>query len=97
MSTPSFTRQDVSIPSGSGYLRGLALPSYRGDRATGGHPTTDWSDAGDAPGRFAERFAEAGIAALAFTYRHFGDSTSQPGSSCRSADNSPTGMPSSPM
>jgi hypothetical protein len=23
---------------------------------------------------FAERFAQAGIAALAFTYRHFGDS-----------------------
>ena len=27
---------------------------------------------------FAERFAEAGIAAIAFTYRHFGDSTGQP-------------------
>ena len=27
---------------------------------------------------FAERFAQAGIAALAFTYRHFGDSTGQP-------------------
>lgn len=27
---------------------------------------------------FAERFAEAGIAALAFTYRHFGDSTGEP-------------------
>lgn len=27
---------------------------------------------------FAERFARAGIAALAFTYRHFGDSTGQP-------------------
>ena len=27
---------------------------------------------------FAERFAEAGIAALAFTYRHFGDSGGQP-------------------
>jgi uncharacterized protein len=27
---------------------------------------------------FAERFAHAGIAALAFTYRHFGDSTGQP-------------------
>jgi dienelactone hydrolase len=27
---------------------------------------------------FAERFAEAGIAAMAFTYRHFGDSTGQP-------------------
>ena len=27
---------------------------------------------------FAERFAQAGIAALAFTYRHFGDSAGQP-------------------
>ena len=27
---------------------------------------------------YAERFAEAGIAALAFTYRHFGDSSGQP-------------------
>lgn len=27
---------------------------------------------------FAERFAQAGIAALAFTYRYFGDSTGQP-------------------
>ncbi|MCZ8381128.1 alpha/beta fold hydrolase [Mycobacterium sp. CPCC 205372] len=27
---------------------------------------------------FAERFARAGIAAVAFTYRHFGDSTGQP-------------------
>lgn len=27
---------------------------------------------------FAERFAQAGIAALAFTYRHFGDSTGEP-------------------
>ena len=27
---------------------------------------------------FAERFARAGIAAMAFTYRHFGDSTGQP-------------------
>jgi uncharacterized protein len=27
---------------------------------------------------YAERFAQAGIAALAFTYRHFGDSTGQP-------------------
>ena len=29
-------------------------------------------------GAFGERFAEAGIAALAFTYRHFGDSGGQP-------------------
>lgn len=27
---------------------------------------------------FAERFAQAGVAALAFTYRHFGDSAGQP-------------------
>lgn len=27
---------------------------------------------------FAQRFAQAGIAAMAFTYRHFGDSTGQP-------------------
>jgi len=27
---------------------------------------------------FAERFAQAGVAAIAFTYRHFGDSTGEP-------------------
>lgn len=27
---------------------------------------------------FAQRFAQAGVAAMAFTYRHFGDSTGQP-------------------
>ena len=45
---------------------------------------------------FAERFAAAGIAALAFTYRHFGDSGGHPVSSCRSDGNSPTGTPPSP-
>ncbi|HRD10766.1 MAG TPA: alpha/beta fold hydrolase [Mycobacterium sp.] len=79
MSTPSFTRQDVSIPSGADTCAGwLYLPTgvTKPPVVILGHGLGATREMRlDA---FAERFAEAGIAALAFTYRHFGDSTGEP-------------------
>lgn len=79
MSAPSFTRQDVSIPSGADTCAGwLYLPTgvTKPPVVILGHGLGATREMRlDA---FAERFAEAGIAALAFTYRHFGDSTGEP-------------------
>jgi uncharacterized protein len=75
----SFTRHDVSFASGDDTCRAwLYLPA--GVSAPPvvilGHGLGGTREMRlDA---FAERFAAAGIAALAFTYRHFGDSTGQP-------------------
>lgn len=78
-STPSFTRLDVSFTSGKDTCAAwLYLPE--------GVPSPPVVILGHGLGAtremrldaFAERFAQAGIAALAFTYRHFGDSTGQP-------------------
>jgi fermentation-respiration switch protein FrsA (DUF1100 family) len=77
--TQSFTRHDVSFASGDStcaawlYLpTGVASPPV----VILGHGLGAVREMRlDA---FAERFAEAGIAALAFTYRHFGDSGGQP-------------------
>ena len=80
MTTPlSFTREDVSFSSGdstcSAWLyvpSGVASPPV----VILGHGLGATREMRlDA---FAERFAAAGIAALAFTYRHFGDSGGQP-------------------
>lgn len=77
--TPSFTRHDVSIASGADTCAGwLYLPTgvAKPPVVILGHGLGAVREMRlDA---FAERFAEAGIAALAFTYRHFGDSTGQP-------------------
>jgi uncharacterized protein len=75
----SFTRHDVSFASGEDtcaawlYLpEGVAPPPV----VILGHGLGGTREMRlDA---FAERFAQAGIAALAFTYRHFGDSGGQP-------------------
>ena len=80
MSTaPSVTRHDVSIPSGADTCAGwLYLPAgvTKPPVVILGHGLGATREMRlDA---FAERFAEAGIAALAFTYRHFGDSTGEP-------------------
>jgi dienelactone hydrolase len=76
---PSFTRHDVSIASGSDTCESwLYLPAgaIKPPIVILGHGLGATREMRlDA---FAERFAEAGIAALAFTYRHFGDSTGQP-------------------
>ncbi|MFD8217660.1 alpha/beta hydrolase [Streptomyces sp. NPDC059697] len=80
MTTPQpFTRHDVTFPSGdsrcAGWLylpKGVVSPPV----VVLGHGLGATREMRlDA---FAERFAQAGIAALAFTYRHFGDSGGHP-------------------
>lgn len=80
MTTPqSFTRHDVTFPSGdsrcAGWLylpKGVVSPPV----VVLGHGLGATREMRlDA---FAERFTQAGIAALAFTYRHFGDSGGRP-------------------
>src|SRR5207302_8457662 len=75
----SYTRQDVSFIAGDAECAAwLYLPA--------GVPSPPVVILGHGLGAtremrldaFAERFAQAGIAALAFTYRHFGDSGGQP-------------------
>ena len=75
----SFTRHDVTFPSGdsrcAGWLylpKGVVSPPV----VVLGHGLGATREMRlDA---FAERFAQAGIASLAFTYRHFGDSGGRP-------------------
>jgi acyl-CoA synthetase (AMP-forming)/AMP-acid ligase II len=74
-----FTRVDVSFPSGEADCAGWL---YHPEAVTNppvvilGHGLGATHDVRlDA---FAERFAAAGVAALAFTYRYFGDSGGQP-------------------
>ncbi|MEE6164790.1 MULTISPECIES: alpha/beta hydrolase [unclassified Mycolicibacterium] len=78
-SAQSFTRRDVSFGSGKDTCAGwLYLPTGVDSPPVVilGHGLGATREMRlDA---FAERFAQAGIAALAFTYRHFGDSTGQP-------------------
>ena len=73
------TRSDVEFPSGG---LGLAAWLYRPERdgplplvvmAHGFSGTRDMR-----LGAYADRFAEAGLAALVFDYRHFGDSPGEP-------------------
>src|SRR5437870_126710 len=77
--TESFTRHDVAFSAGEDTCAGwLYLPEgvSRPPVAILGHGlggTREMRLDG-----YAERFAQAGIAALAFTYRHFGDSGGQP-------------------
>lgn len=83
MSEPRpFTRHDVFFPSGKDICAAwLYLPE---DLPDGVSPPVVILGHGLGAIRemrldaFAERFARAGIAALAFTYRHFGDSGGQP-------------------
>jgi uncharacterized protein len=74
-----FTRHDVSFASGEDTCAGwLYLPTGVASPPVVilGHGLGGTREMRlDA---FAERFAQAGIAALAFTYRHFGDSGGQP-------------------
>lgn len=76
------TRTDVEIPSGG---ERLAAWSYRPDGAAPGdrlacvvlaHGFT--GTRGARLDAYAERFADAGFAALVFDYRHFGDSSGEP-------------------
>ncbi|MFG2961188.1 alpha/beta hydrolase [Streptomyces sp. NPDC048291] len=74
-----FVRQDVAFPSGGSRCAGwLYLPAgvVSPPVVVLGHGLGATREMRlDA---FAERFAQAGIAALAFTYRHFGDSGGRP-------------------
>lgn len=75
----SFTRRDVSFTSVDGYCAAwLYLPDGIESPPVVilGHGLGGTREMGlDA---YAERFAAAGMAALAFTYRHFGDSSGEP-------------------
>ncbi|MFD0029679.1 alpha/beta hydrolase [Streptomyces sp. NPDC055059] len=80
MTTPrSVTRHDVTFPAGDNSCAGwLYLPTGVASPPVVilGHGLGATREMRlDA---FAERFAQAGIAALAFTYRHFGDSGGHP-------------------
>lgn len=79
MTAPSFSRLDVTFDSDSDTCAAwLYLPDHVSNPPVVilGHGLGATREMGLAA--FAERFAQAGIAALAFTYRHFGDSTGQP-------------------
>lgn len=72
-------REDITIPSGG---TTLAAWLYRPD-GDGPHPAVVLAHGFGAPkaarlDRYAERFTEAGFAALVFDYRHFGDSGGEP-------------------
>ncbi|MFC4502589.1 MULTISPECIES: alpha/beta hydrolase [Streptomyces] len=80
MTTPQpFVRRDITFPSGDSRCAGwLYLPTgvTSPPVVVLGHGLGATREMRlDA---FAERFAQAGIAALAFTYRHFGDSGGHP-------------------
>src|SRR5436309_3317807 len=74
--TPS--RHDIAFPSGGEDCKAwLFLPdAERPPLVILGHGLGGTREMGLEP--YARRFADAGIAALVFTYRHFGDSGGQP-------------------
>ncbi len=78
MTTGTHTRHDVAFPSSGDECRAwLFMPdAERPPLVVLGHGLGAIREYGLEP--YAQRFAEAGIAALVFTYRHFGDSGGQP-------------------
>src|SRR5437870_2368155 len=78
MTSGTRTRLDVAFPSAGDDCRAwLFMPdAERPPLVILGHGLGATREYGLEP--YAERFAEAGIAALVFTYRHFGDSGGQP-------------------
>src|SRR3954471_3802490 len=78
MTTGTRTRLDVAFPSDGDDCRAwLFMPdAERPPLVILGHARGAPRESGLEP--FGQRFADAGIAALAFTYRHFGDSGGQP-------------------
>jgi uncharacterized protein len=78
MTSRTSTRLDVAFPSSGDDCRGwLFMPdAERPPLVILGHGLGATREYGLEP--FARRFADAGIAALVFTYRHFGDSGGQP-------------------
>src|SRR3954452_1818326 len=78
MTTGTRTRLDVTFPSAGDDCRAwLFMPdAERPPLVILGHGLGATREHGLEP--YAERFADAGVAALAFTYRHFGDSGGEP-------------------
>src|SRR4051794_28738032 len=78
MTSATRTRLDVAFPSSGDECRAwLFMPdAERPPLVILGHGLGATREYGLEP--YAERFADAGIAALAFTYRHFGDSGGRP-------------------
>ncbi len=78
MPTETHTRRDVAFTSSGDECRAwLFLPdAERPPLVILGHGLGGTREYGLEP--YARRFADAGIAALVFTYRHFGDSGGQP-------------------
>src|SRR4029450_3209217 len=78
MTSGTRTRLDVAFPSSGDDCRAwLFMPdAERPPLVILGHGLGGIRESGLEP--FARRFADAGIAALVFTYRHFGDSGGQP-------------------
>src|SRR3954453_3559291 len=78
MTTGTRTRRDVAFPSSGDECRAwLFKPdAERPPLVILGHGLGATREYGLEP--YAQRFADAGIAALVFTYRHFGDSGGQP-------------------
>jgi fermentation-respiration switch protein FrsA (DUF1100 family) len=78
MTSGTRTRLDVAFPSAGNVCRGwLYMPDAEDPPLVIlGHGLGGTREYGLEP--YAQRFADAGIASLAFTYRHFGDSGGQP-------------------
>src|SRR5438128_11010835 len=78
MSSGTHTRLDVAFRSAGDECRGwLFMPDAESSALVIlGHGLGATRELGLEP--YAQRFADAGIAALVFTYRHFGDSGGQP-------------------
>ncbi len=78
MTSETITRLDVSFPSDGDHCKAwLFMPdAERPPLVILGHGLGATREFGLEP--YARRFADAGIAALVFTYRHFGDSGGQP-------------------
>ena len=78
MTSDAFSQSDVAFPSSGDQCRAwLFMPdAERPPLVILGHGLGGTREAGLSP--YAHRFAEAGIAALVFTYRHFGDSDGEP-------------------
>ena len=78
MTSGTRTRLDVAFPSAGNVCRGwLYMPDAEDPPLVIlGHGLGGTREYGLEP--YAQRFADAGIASLVFTYRHFGDSGGQP-------------------
>jgi pimeloyl-ACP methyl ester carboxylesterase len=80
-------REDLSFPSGDGRC---AAWLHRPSGVDGDVPCVVMANGfsltrHDGPGRYAEQLAASGVAALAFDYRHFGDSGGEPRQRFRTA------------